>query len=307
MEIREGTRKPHLLITIGILVHIDRTNQVPMPGKLAGAAYPISAFGFVFVPTSRTPARGSSFGAGEAHDVSLLRLVRQVSHIFPIFPPSQALIVVSPFVLIAHTLRIADEQGAHFLLNTKVDDLSGSFVGLHAPIPDLGSLHVGRCAALELCARQGIQWVDFYRLHGYNSTMNEASLQVGKTRYTHYSIAYHLVWIPKYRRRILTGEVQRETKRLIEACCERHGLTLLRLETDEDHIHVFVSAPPRFSPALIANLLKGYSSRYLREQFPHLKKVCGKDHLWTSSYYVGTAGNVSAEVIKRYIQECRGK
>jgi putative transposase len=133
------------------------------------------------------------------------------------------------------------------------------------------------------------------------------SLQVGKTRYTHYSIAYHLVWIPKYRRRILTGDVQVETKRLIAECCEKQGLILLAMETDIDHIHVCVSAPPRFSPALIANLLKGYSSRFLRERFPHLKKVCGKDHLWTSSYYVGTAGSVSAETITRYITECQGK
>jgi len=130
---------------------------------------------------------------------------------------------------------------------------------------------------------------------------------VGKTRYTHSWVAYHLVWIPKYRRRVLLGEVQVETKRLIAECCERQGLTLLAMETDEDHIHVFVSAPPRFSPALIANLLKGYSSRYFREKFPHLKKVCGKEHLWTSSYYVGTAGNVSAETIKRYIVENQGK
>ncbi len=118
----------------------------------------------------------------------------------------------------------------------------------------------------------------------------EGSLLVGKTRYTRYSIAYHLVWIPKYRRRVLVGEVQAETKRLIAECCERQGLTLLAVETDEDHIHVFVSAPPRFSPAMIANLLKGYTSRYLREKFLRLKKVCGKEHLWTQSYYVGTAG-----------------
>lgn len=137
--------------------------------------------------------------------------------------------------------------------------------------------------------------------------MDENVLQVGKTRYTHYTIAYHLVWIPKYRRKILTGEVQTETKRLITECCERHALKLLALETDSDHIHVFVSAPPRFSPANIANLLKGYSSRFLREKFPHLSKVCGKEHLWTQSYYVGTAGTVSAETIKRYIMECQGK
>jgi putative transposase len=84
-------------------------------------------------------------------------------------------------------------------------------------------------------------------------------------------------------------------------------LTLLAVETDEDHIHVFVSAPPRFSPALIANLLKGYTSRYLREKYPHLKKMCGKDHLRTSSYYVGMAGAVSAETILPYITECQGK
>jgi len=132
-------------------------------------------------------------------------------------------------------------------------------------------------------------------------------MQEGKTRWTQYSIAYHFVWIPKYRRKILTGEVQKATKELITACCERHELTLLALETDLDHIHVCVSAPPRFSPAQIANLLKSYSSRYLRLRFPHLKKVCGKDHMWTQAYYIGTAGTVSAQVIRRYIVECQGK
>lgn len=61
--------------------------------------------------------------------------------------------------------------------------------------------------------------------------MKECSLQVGKTRYTYYSIAYHLVWIPNSRRRILAGEVQKETKRLIQECCDRQGMTLLALET----------------------------------------------------------------------------
>ncbi|SRR6266566_9315653 len=105
-------------------------------------------------------------------------------------------------------------------------------------------------------------------------------------------IGYHLVWIPKYRRKILTGGVEAETKRLITDCCERHGLTLLALETGMNHVHVFVSAPPRFSPAMVANLLKGYTSRYLREKLPHLTKLCGKDRLRSSLYYVGTAGSV---------------
>jgi putative transposase len=132
-------------------------------------------------------------------------------------------------------------------------------------------------------------------------------LQEGKTRYAVYSIAYHFVWIPKYRRKVLTGEVQAETKRLLAECCSYHGLTLLEVETDLDHVHVFISTPPRFSPAAIANLLKGYTSRYLRERFPHLKQICGKDQLWTRSYYVGTAGAVSAETIQRYIRESQGR
>jgi putative transposase len=133
------------------------------------------------------------------------------------------------------------------------------------------------------------------------------TLQVGKTRWTHYQIAYHFVWIPKYRRRILMGDVQKVTKESIETCCLTHGFSLLALETDEEHVHCFVSAPPKDSPAKIVGLLKGYSSRMVRQKFPSLAKRTGKEQLWTSAYFVGTAGAVSSEVIRRYIMECQGK
>ena len=86
-----------------------------------------------------------------------------------------------------------------------------------------------------------------------------------------------------------------------------HGFSLLALETDIDHVHCFVSAPPKDSPAKIVGLLKGYSSRMVRKAFPVLAKKTGPDHLWTSAYYVGTAGQVSAETIRRYITECQGR
>lgn len=133
------------------------------------------------------------------------------------------------------------------------------------------------------------------------------TLQTGKTRWSHYQIAYHFVWIPKYRRKILTGEVNAVVKRAIEECCKTHGFTLLALETDIDHVHCFVSAPPKDAPAKIVGLLKGYSSRMVRQASPALAKKTGKDQLWTSAYYVGTAGMVSAETIRRYITECQGK
>ena len=125
----------------------------------------------------------------------------------------------------------------------------------------------------------------------------------GTTRYTQYSIACHLVWIPKYRRRIFTTQVDAACKKLLRECCERQGLRLLEVETGEDHVHVLVSPPPRFSPSQIENLLKGHTSRYLREQFPHLNRLGGRGQLWTQAC---TAGAVSTEVIRRYVPECQG-
>lgn len=129
----------------------------------------------------------------------------------------------------------------------------------------------------------------------------------GSTRWAHYQIAYHFVWIPKYRRKVLTGEIEVTFKTLIHECATKYGWKILALETDLDHVHCFVSAAPKWSPATIIMHLKGYSSKYLREKFPILKKKCGKEQLWTQAYYVGTAGTVSQETVMRYISECQGK
>ena len=116
-----------------------------------------------------------------------------------------------------------------------------------------------------------------------------------------------ILWDPQYRCKVLTAAIACATKALIAAACARSGLVPIAVETEVDHVHVFVSAPPRWSPAQIANLLKGYTSRSLRERFPRLKRICGRDPLWTQSYDVGTAGPVAAETIRRYIEECQGK
>jgi putative transposase len=129
--------------------------------------------------------------------------------------------------------------------------------------------------------------------------------QTGKTRWSLYNIAYHLVWIPKYRRKVLTSEIEAEMKRLTLDVCQKYDITVLTLEVQPERIHLFVSAPPVKSPARIVGLVKGHTSRYLREKFPQLAKLCGRTQLWSKSYYVGTAGNVSAETIMRYINECQ--
>ena len=130
---------------------------------------------------------------------------------------------------------------------------------------------------------------------------------MNKTRWSSYSIFYHIVWCPKYRRKVLDENVAKALKGLIAECCLSAGMELLAVETDTDHVHVFVSAPPRMSPAYIAGLLKGHTAKHLREKFPSLKTRCGKDSLWTRTYYVGTAGAVSKETVLIYINECQGK
>jgi putative transposase len=73
-----------------------------------------------------------------------------------------------------------------------------------------------------------------------------------------------------------------------------------------DHVHVFVSIPPRMSASEAVNVMKGYSSRRLRQEFKWLVDLYQKDQLWARSYYWGTTGNVSAQAVKRYIEECQG-
>lgn len=127
-------------------------------------------------------------------------------------------------------------------------------------------------------------------------------MQLRKTRWSLYNLNYHFVWIPKYRRRVLVEDVTEELERLIFEIGKKHEIEVLSLSVQPDHIHLFVSAPPRLSPAQIANLFKGVSSKKLMEKFPYLRT---KEGLWSRTYYVGSAGTVSEETIRRYIEECQ--
>jgi len=94
---------------------------------------------------------------------------------------------------------------------------------------------------------------------------------------------------------------------LLVLIAERWGFEIVAQEVMPDHVHLFLSVPPKYQPSELARLFKGATSRYLRQEFPaeinkHVWKV---GTLWAPSYYVGTAGAVSADVIKRYIQECQ--
>ncbi len=127
----------------------------------------------------------------------------------------------------------------------------------------------------------------------------------GKTQYSHYKIAYHVVWITKYRKKLLVDNIKHSLEDIIYQTSQEKNWKIQALEIMSDHAHLFVTAPPSDSPAKVAKLFKGISARRLLMKYPELSTYKGRSKLWSPSYYIGTAGNVSAETIKRYIQECQ--
>ena len=128
-----------------------------------------------------------------------------------------------------------------------------------------------------------------------------------------YNLNYHIVWIPKYRKIVLTGPVKDELQKILEEESKKLQLGMLALEIMPDHLHLFVGAKPTHIPCVIIKQLKGVSAIRLREQFPDLKYLGYEnhwkqfDHLWARGYYCGSAGHVSQDAVKRYILEQDGK
>ena len=114
-----------------------------------------------------------------------------------------------------------------------------------------------------------------------------------------YDLGYHVVWCPKYRRPVLTGPVRDRCEELIRARAAEREWRVVALEVMPDHVHLFVKAHPKDSPSYIANQLKGFTSRALRAEFPHLRSRLPT--LWSKSYFTATVGAVSAATVRRYI------
>lgn len=112
-------------------------------------------------------------------------------------------------------------------------------------------------------------------------------------------IVYHMVWCPKRRRKVLVGPVRDRLAQIIGEVVAENGWEIIRLAVQPDHVHLFIRANPNTLPSDIPRRIKGRSSHNLREQFPHLKKL---PSLWTRSFFISTAGNVSQQTIQRYIE-----
>jgi putative transposase len=101
---------------------------------------------------------------------------------------------------------------------------------------------------------------------------------------------------------VLTGEIAEEVGVILDMICAERDWPMISKEVQPDHIHLFVSIPPAVAVADAVKILKGVTARRLFQRFPQLKDRLWGGHLWSPSYYVGTAGNVSAETIRRYIK-----
>ena len=118
-----------------------------------------------------------------------------------------------------------------------------------------------------------------------------------------YDIKYHIVWITKYRYKILNNDIGQRLKLLLIQTCQSRGVTIISGHIAKDHIHILVSCPPSLAPAKIVQYLKGRSSRILQEEYPQLRKRYWGQHLWARGYFCATVGTITDEMIKEYIEK----
>lgn len=116
-----------------------------------------------------------------------------------------------------------------------------------------------------------------------------------------FSCKYHIIWCPKYRRRVLTNGIDRRLKDIIKNVCDTLKAELIELEVMPDHVHLLAEIDPQFGVHRLIKNIKGKSSRILRSEFGILKSKLPT--LWTNSYFVSTVGGAPLEVIKQYVEQ----
>lgn len=122
---------------------------------------------------------------------------------------------------------------------------------------------------------------------------------------TVYNISYHLIWCPKYRRKVLVNDVAKWLEELLLQKAHEIEVEIVQMEIMPDHVHLFVKTTPTNSPHFIVQQLKGYTSRILRQEFPSLKSRLPS--MWTRSYYCESVGHISEETIRKYIEKQKNK
>ena len=127
-----------------------------------------------------------------------------------------------------------------------------------------------------------------------------------RTAHTRFDIKFHLVWITKYRKKLLRGDVGLRLRQIVRTICAELEVEILKGHVSQDHVHLFVSCPPHVSASYLMQRVKGKSSRILLREYSHLNKACWGRHLWARGFFVASSGNVTDEVIMEYIRNAGG-
>ena len=128
-------------------------------------------------------------------------------------------------------------------------------------------------------------------------------MTVKRTSHAVYDAKYHLVWIPKYRKWILKGDVRERVEKVFKEISEDFGFEIDTQEVAKDHVHIFLSAPPKYSISKIVGILKSISASKIFEEFPEVKKELWGGEFWSDGYFARTVGDkVTTQVIRKYIR-----
>ncbi len=128
-------------------------------------------------------------------------------------------------------------------------------------------------------------------------------MAIRRTAHAVYDTKYHLVWAPKYRKWIKREDIRDRVKEVFEEIAERHEFEIQEVRVAPDHVHIFLSFPPRYSIAHVVGVLKSITAAEVFEEFPEVKKELWGGEFWEDGYFARTVGDkVTADLIKRYIQ-----
>ena len=126
---------------------------------------------------------------------------------------------------------------------------------------------------------------------------------IRRAKHAVYDLKYHLVWTPKYRRHIFGEGIAIYVKEIFGRISEEYEFRIDTMEVMEDHVHIFLEAPPRYSPAEIAQIMKSISAREVFKKFPKLREQLWAHELWNDGYFVRSVGDkVTSDIIRKYIE-----
>jgi len=125
------------------------------------------------------------------------------------------------------------------------------------------------------------------------------------TAQTKYDLRYHFVFVPRYRKRVLTGKIAKRIEGMIKFACQINDWDIFELAIQQDHVHLYLGAAPKWSPSEIMKIIKGGTSNKIRELFPALDEIYWGATFWSDDFFVRSTGVIEDKVISEYVKKQR--